>query len=73
MITPDMEETARLILMDDNPPKGLVEFRQRLKENTKHPDQVGVYETGELWTRYRGFDGRTPPTHNIETGERLWR
>lgn len=73
MITSDMEETARLIFMDENPPTGLVEFRQRLRENTKDPEQVGISETSELWARYMGFDGRSVPTHSLQTGERLWR
>lgn len=73
MITPDMEETARLLLMDDNPPTGLVQFRRLLTENTKDPKQVGIYEVKELWTRYQGWDGKQPPTHSLVTGERLWR
>jgi hypothetical protein len=71
VITPDLEETARLILMEDDAPTGLVAFRRRLQENTSDPDQVGIYETKTLWTRYRGFDGRVAPTHDVETGRRL--
>jgi hypothetical protein len=57
--------------MDDNPPRGPIEFRKLLKENAADPIQAGAWETSQLWKKYRGMDGRTPPTHSIETGKRL--
>lgn len=64
----DMDETARLILMDGV--SGLIEFSMKMQE--AHP---GLPTAGttilSLYKKYCGFDGRSFPTHSIETGERL--
>jgi hypothetical protein len=69
VITPDIEDTARLVLMEDPPPSGPVEFARRLRENAS--DSVDLHAISALWGRYRGYDGRTLPTHDIATGSRL--
>lgn len=73
MITPDMDETARLLLMDDDPPKGVIEFNRRLRDNIseRDNDQAKIVDVHGLWKKYVGLDGRTLPTHSIETGQRL--
>jgi len=73
MITPDIDETARLILMDDNRPKGVVAFNRMLRENISKSDndRTSIEDVQRLWAKYMGMDGRTRPTHSIETGKRL--
>lgn len=64
----DFDETARLILMEGV--GGLVEFSRKMQE--VHPNLPLAGDTiVSLYSKYLGFDGRSLPTHNIETGERL--
>jgi hypothetical protein len=66
MTTPeDLDETARIILMDDPPPTSITQFRNRLRD--EHPTAT-LLEIAELWRMYRGWDTR-PATHDIETGK----
>lgn len=68
--TQDVDETARLILME-KPNITLINFAQKLKE--LHPDLVDRVSVGAaLWGKYRGFDGRSRPTHDFWTGERIY-
>lgn len=64
MINDDVEETARLALMDG---RGHLpsDFFTAIRE--VHPD-VTLLDVRLLSTKYRGGNG-TPPTHDFETGE----
>lgn len=66
MIAADYDATARLLLMDK--PRGLIEFHRAFLE--VHPE-AAVRITSELWGKYRGYDGRTLPTHDYISGKRL--
>lgn len=62
----EIEETARLLLLEGG--DSLLQFAQRVRDHhpaTKHSDIV------HLWAKYRGFDGRSFPTHDVETGEKI--
>lgn len=61
----EVDETARLILMEQ-PEIRMHPLSVRLGAELGRP--VSVHEIGEVWRRYRGFDGRTLPTHDVETG-----
>lgn len=63
----DMDETARLILMD-LPSRSMVAFAGRLREY--HPE-ASVLDLQAIWEKYMGMDGRRAPTHDLETGNRL--
>lgn len=65
----ELNETARLILMEEPS----ITFRSFGLKLRTEMGGVGLREMGEMWTRYRGWDGRTGPTHNVETGERIAR
>lgn len=68
-LDPDIDETARLILMDE-PDVRLYGLGVRLREELGR--SVTVTELGVIWRRYRGFDSRTQPTHEVTTGERRY-
>ena len=64
-----IDETARLVLME-NPKINMIGLFEQLCSN--HPDlDVTVGMVGDIWRRYRGMDGRTRPTHDIESGAPL--
>lgn len=61
----DFDQTARLVLMDQTERSYLAFVRAMKSEGYSN---MGDLE--QAWTRYCGWDGRTRPTHDIETGER---
>jgi hypothetical protein len=63
----DIDDTARLILMD-RPDASLITFHNLLLAEGC-PVQ-GAAISADLWAKYRGFDGQ-PPTHDAETGSTL--
>lgn len=70
MTTPtyqDIDETARLVLMSDAR-VGYMAFAEAMRD--EHPG-IPLAPIYDLWGKYRGWDGRTLPTHDIETGARL--
>jgi len=67
----EMETTARLLLImkaDKGEDYTLMEFAKDVRE--EHPTATQS-DVSWLWQRYKGMDGRTKPTHNFYTGERL--
>lgn len=68
-ILDDLDDTARLILMDQ-PDISAPFLRQALRTEGFN---TSLEEFLPLWTKYRGTRGRSGrrPTHDIETGERL--
>jgi hypothetical protein len=66
-----MDETARLILMDE-PEIRFTDFAISLREYHK---DASVVDCKVIYRKYKGWGwdglGRTQPTHDIETGERL--
>jgi len=64
----EIEESARLILMDN--PSGPMEFTKKLR-NEFYQTQISLEACMDLWGKYRGHDGRSKPTHDVETGEPL--
>ncbi len=66
MARPDYDETARLLLMDE--PDGLIAFHRAFV--AIHPGVTATL-TGGFWGKYRGWDGRTRPTHDYVTGKHL--
>lgn len=67
-LDPDLDETARLLLMED-PSLALGNLAARIQ--AVRGGLPTAAEMGEIWGRYRGWDGRSRPTHDVETGERL--
>jgi hypothetical protein len=65
----DLDDTVRLLLMSE-PRCTVRELAEKLKANG-FPEGVPAIDLAALWTKYRGFDGRRPPTHDVATGERL--
>lgn len=63
----DIEETARLVLMD-LPVRSLGAFLRELRDY--HPN-ASVVTIQDLWDRYMGRAGYVLATHDLETGERL--
>lgn len=61
----DLDDTARLILME-KPDCSMREFADMLRREAF----ASLTEIGQLWRRYRGFDGRIMPTHDVQTGAR---
>lgn len=62
------DDTVRLLLMD-NPDMTLRELHEACRAELpgwSHGD------TEQAWSRYRGWDGRTSPTHDVETGRPRW-
>lgn len=66
-IPQDIDDTARLLLME-RPDLDLIALHRAL-----HAEGCPVTPAivSDLWTRYRGWDGRTLPTHSVETGRRI--
>lgn len=62
----EVEETARLILMDN--PSGPKEFASLLRAEFEPENMIAIETIAELWRKYRGMDGHIRPTHSIETG-----
>ncbi len=58
----DIDETARLILMDE--PGGSRDFLGAMRREIPGVELVEILE---LWRKYRGLDSQ-PPTHDIQTG-----
>jgi hypothetical protein len=67
VIPTEIDETARLILMD-RPAISLLNLARAVREYHPETDALTI---GNIWAKYRGFDGRTQPTHDVQTGERL--
>lgn len=65
-LSTEIDETARLVLMDW--PSGPAAFARILREY--HPE-ASTRTILTLWGRYRGNDGRSLPTHDYRTGERI--
>lgn len=64
----EADETARLILMED-PEIGLFNFKREVDANLER--ETSLREITDIWAKYRGFDGRTRPTHDYVTGRPL--
>ncbi len=62
-----MDETARLLLME-RPSMTPLDLYRALREY--HPT-ITSGDNAAIWGKYRGWDGRTHPTHDVETGRRL--
>lgn len=69
-MTPDQEETARLIMMEmrDKDERSIIRFSQKMA--LEHPKQLNLNDVAKVWQKYMGID-RLLPTHNLDTGERL--
>ena len=63
----DVDETARLILLDD-PRIGLAGFIRLLRRNIT--GEIDVHQVNAAWKRYRGSHDKQP-THDIATGQEL--
>lgn len=61
----DLDIAARLVLLD--PAVDLIAFIGGVGISYS----LSRAQTNEIWTRYRGWDSRTSPTHDIDTGKRL--
>lgn len=66
-IDSDLDIAFRLILTEQ-PEIGLSNVVLALREQG-YPVPSPKYN--DLWTRYRGWDGRTDPTHDVNTGRRI--
>jgi hypothetical protein len=66
-IPQDIDDTARLLLMEQ-PDLDLIALHRALQSEGC---QVSPVIVSDLWTKYRGWDGRTLPTHSVETGRRI--
>lgn len=64
----EADDTIRLLLMD-NPDMSLSELHAAAKQELPG---WNLGDTELMWTKYRGWDGRTSPTHDVETGRRRW-
>lgn len=62
----DLDDTARLVLMD-TPGISFSKFVMAVRKT----NAVDLMSAQTLFTKYRGWDGRRFPTHSIETGKRL--
>lgn len=67
VLDPDVDETARLILLDA-PDIALAGFIRLLRRNTT--DHIDVHQVNAAWKRYRGGHN-LQPTHDIATGQEL--
>lgn len=63
----EVDDTARLILMDMAPERSAYKFTQLLR--AEHPT-VTLIGAANFWRKYMGLD-REPATHDYMTGERL--
>jgi hypothetical protein len=63
---PEVDETVRLVLME-HPEFGFSDFMHAVREYA----HVSIIEGKYYYERYRGWDGRVPATHDLETGRRL--
>lgn len=66
-ISQDLDDAARLAFMDE-PTITLLPLVRALRSEGR---EVSALQAAEIWARYRGYDGRTFPTHDVETGRRL--
>jgi hypothetical protein len=67
VVSDDLDDTARLILIDD-PKIGLAGFIRLLRRNTT--GDVDVHSVNAVWKRYRGSHNQRP-THDVLTGQEL--
>lgn len=67
----DHDETARLVLMQlvENENVSFMSFTKKMREHYTRAFPLATCK--ELYEKYIGFDGRVPPTHNLQTGEPL--
>lgn len=70
MSAEELDDTARLILMEmvDVGDRSLIRFHHRL--GVEGVDPLTVTLSGALWAKYMGYDGRSLPTHDLWTGRR---
>lgn len=61
-----IEETARLLMMDDEV-SGIVSLSRALQQY--HAGVTPALVT-DIWRKYKGLDGRSLPTHDLWTGRR---
>lgn len=64
-MTEDEDDVVRLVLMDMQV-RSFVWFSGMVRELCGR--HVTIIELQEAWEKYMGMDGRTLPTHSIETG-----
>lgn len=62
-----IDESARLILMEDP----AIDLRSLYRQLAEMHGEMTSSMIGTIWERYRGYDGRRAPTHDVETGQPL--
>lgn len=62
-----LEDTARLVLMDLSSRSGGAFVRET---RDYHPE-ASLDDLQYIWEKYMGLDGRSQPTHDLQTGNRL--
>lgn len=74
MLTPDQEETARLVMMDmrDRGDRSVIRFNADLRAELGNwnPLTLKTVDIAKVWQKYMGID-QLHATHNLDTGERL--
>lgn len=68
MITPDQEEHARLVLMDqeDRHVRSISDYAKAMRD--EYGDAIRLGDLMDIWTKYRGSD-RINATHSATTGQ----
>lgn len=75
MLTPDQEETARLVMMEmrDQGDRSIIHFNTQLRAVLEiwDKDKLSIGDISRVWQKYMGID-RLVATHDLDTG-RLFR
>ena len=74
MLTPDQEETARLVMMEmrDRGDRSIIHFNTELRTQLDSWDmeRLSIGDITRVWQKYMGID-RLLATHDLDTGERI--
>lgn len=62
-----MDETARLILMEDSSGG----FEKFVKAMRVYHEGISLMDCKALYSKYMGWDNRIQASHSIDTGERI--
>jgi hypothetical protein len=69
-ILQDLDDSTRIILLDAHTSATRSYFREYTERMRYYHPEVDSVILKRLYEKYMGWDGRTLPTHDLETGRR---